>query len=546
MTLGLSPGVYTQERDLSDIVPKIATAPAAIVGYSAKGDVNDIRLISSNQQFIEEYGIPDPSSGHFFHYSALNYLSQGRTLYCLRVENGALWGGVNIMKSGSSFPNAAFSAGQSSDSFVAASGYDQDQLFQIMGVNPGDWNNKIGVIVRNVKTGSEAVVTDQYTFEIVVYTQDEDGNWAQVEVYKVSRKKKKDGFGRQLYLEDKINGISPYIIVKDNVDLVDTVLPTAQAVRLDFSGGSDGSEISDSDLTLGWEEFENPDDVDVRILINGGETSVTVQTKIRDIAEARMDCIAILDMPYASTNSSTSMLTFRNTTQNFNSSYCALYTIWPEVHDQYNDLLLRIPPSGLAAAQYAYNDSVANVWFAPAGFNRGILNSVLSCTKLDGKTLTEGERDVLYPAQINPLQTFRGEGHAIWGQVTLQKKTSALSDINVRRLLIVIEKAMSVALRSYVFEPNNDLTRFRITAMLNNYLGLLSAQGAFQTEGGDQGFHVVCDETNNTPAIIDNKELRVDVFVKPSRAAEYIRLRVTPTTSGASIEELIAQGALLG
>ena len=545
MSIYVSPGIYSSELDLSDIVPRVATAPAAIVGYSAKGDVNNIRLITSDQQFIEQYGEPDPSSGHYFHYSALAYLAKGNALYCLRVHNGALWGGVNIMKSTSSYSNAALSAGQSSDSFTAASGYLTDTLFQILGADPGVWDDRIGIKIQNVKDGTETVATDQYTFEIVVYWQDDDGNWSQVELWKVSRKKKVDGFGKQLYLEDKVNGYSNYIIVKDNTSLADTVVPKSQSTRLDLNGGDDGSAISASDLVTGWGEFDNPDDVDVRILINGGETSVTVQTKIRDVAEDRADCIAVLDVPYASTDSSTSMLTFRNTTQNFNTSYAALYTIWPKIHDGYNDLLIRVPPSGYVAAQYAYNDYVQQVWFAPAGPNRGVLDGVLECTKTNGKPLSQGDRDVLYPAQINPLQTFRGEGHMIYGQKTLQKKTSALSSVNVRRLLIVLEKAMSISLRSFVMEPNNDLTRFRVEALLNNYLSDLSAQGAFQTEAGDQGFHVVCDTTNNTSQVIDSGELRVDVFVKPSRAAEYIRLRTIVTTSGASFEELIARGVIL-
>lgn len=545
MSIYLSPGVYSQELDLSDIVPRIATAPAALVGFSNKGDVNNIQLVTNDQQFLEEYGEPDPSSGHFFHYSALAYLKKGNALYCLRVHNGALWGGVNIMKSTSAFSNAALSVGQSTDSFVAASGYSNDTLFQILGKDPGVWNNRIGVVIRNIKDGSDPIAVDQYTFEILVYWQDDDGNWAQKETWKVSRKTKVDGFGKQLYLENKINGVSDYIIVKDNTGIANTVVPKAQSTRLDLEGGNDGSAISASDLVTGWQEFSNPNDSDVRILINGGETSVTVQTAIRDIAEARMDCIAVLDMPYASTASTTSMLTFRNITQNFNTSYAALYTIWPKIHDAYNDLLIQVPPSGYVAAQYAYNDMVQNVWFAPAGYNRGVLDDVLECAKLNGKPLSEGEMDVLYPAQINPLETFRGSGHVVWGQKTLQKKFSALSSVNVRRLFIVLEKAMAVALRPFVFEPNNELTRFRVEALLNEYLDGLSSQGAFQTETGDQGFHVVCDESNNTSTVRDSGELRVDVFVKPSRAAEYIRLRTVATTSGTSFEELIAKGFIL-
>jgi len=144
--------------------------------------------------------------------------------------------------------------------------------------------------------------------------------------------------------------------------------------------------------------------------------------------------------------------------------------------------------------------------------------------------------------QINPLQIFSGSSPRIWGQKTLQKKGSATDRINVRRLLIVIEKSMAISLRQFVFEPNDEITRFRIEALLNSYLGDLSAQGAFQTEGEDQGFHVVCDGTNNTAVVIDDNELRVDVFVKPSRAAEYIHLQTIVTATGASFEELIARG----
>ncbi len=546
----LSPGVYVKEKDISDITPRVATSSAAIVGYSVKGSVDDIVLITSDQQFIEEYGEPDPTSGHFFHYAALAYLSKGSTLYCLRVENGALYGGVDIMGSSSSESNAAFSVGKASSAGGITSGYTDDVAFQILGANPGAWNNKVGIKIESIKDGTDPVPTDQYTFEIVVYYQDADGNWSEVERHKVSRKTKVDGHGKQLYLENKINGVSRYILVVDNTtttggtrNVPDTELPKAQATRLDFLKGSDGSAISSADLVSGWDEFVNPDDVDVRILIDGGETDISVQTKIKAVAESRADCIAILDIPYASTGTVTDMVSWRQNTQNFNSSYCALYSLWPKIHDAYNDLLLEVPPSGYIAAQFAYNDYVGNPWDAPAGFNRGQLD-VLQVLKPNGKAFNLSERNTLYQAQINPLQTFRGEGRVIWGQKTEQFKGSALSSVNVRRLLIVIEKTMAIALRQFVFEPNSEITRFRIESLLDSYLDGLSAQGAFQLEGADRGYHVVCDETNNTPERIDQNELHVDVFIKPVRAAEYIQLQSIITSTGASFEELIARGVL--
>jgi hypothetical protein len=539
MPVFLSPGVFVQERDISDIVPRVASASAALVGYSVKGSTTDVVLVTDDQQFIEQYGEPTTTGGHYFHYAALAYLSKGNTLYCLRVVNGALWGGVNIMASSSAESNAALTTGRSTAVFLADSGLDSDILFQVVGANPGVWNDRIGIIVENIKDGSEEVVTDQYTFEIVVYYQNDDGAYEEVERWKVSRKEKVDGFGKDLYLEDKVNGISKYIMLLDNTGLADTVVPKAQATRLDLASGSDGSDPSDAAYVSAWDEFSNPSDIDIRILINGGETGITVQDKMRTVAEARMDCIAVLDFPWASVQSVTDMATFRSTTQNFNSNYCALYGPWVQIFDSYNDKLIYVPPSGYVAAQMAYNDQVADPWDAPAGFNRGQLD-----VTAPNYIFTEGERDTLYPQQINPIQLFRGEGTVIWGQKTLQKKSSALSSVNVRRLLIVIEKAMAISLRTFLFEPNDEVTRFRVKALLDSYLENLSSQGAFQREGGDDGFHVVCDETNNTPAVIDDNQLNVDVFIKPIRAAEYIKLQSIITTTGASFEELIARGVM--
>lgn len=541
MSIFLSPGVYSLEKDISNIITGVATASAALVGYSAKGDVENIKLITNTQQFIDEYGEPDPSTGHYFHYAALAFLEQGRVLNCLRVVNGALYGGVDIMKSDSEELNSAFSVGLSSRTFSAGSGLDNDIAFQVVGVNPGVWNNKIGITIADVKTGSDLVPTDQYTFVINVYSQDDDGNWSQVESWKVSRKSKLDGFGKQLYLEDRINGVSKYIWVLDS-SLADTVLPLEQSTRLEFESGSDGSDITSSELITGWDEFINPDRIDVRILINGGETAVAVQSKIKTVAETRADCFAILDVPWDSLASVEDTVTFRDTTQNFDSSYCGDFAGWCRIYDAYNDYLIDVPPSGYVAAQFAYNDSVGKPWTAPAGKTRGRLN-VLGVYGPSGKLVyTLGERDTLYSSEINPIQTFEGEGNLIYGQKTLQSKSSALSRINVRRSLIVIEKSLAISLRDFVFEPNDELTRFRVEALVDEYLGRLSAEGAFQTEGDDFGYSVVCDETNNPSSVIDSNEMRLDVFLKPSRAAEFIQLRTIVTSTGASFAELTAKG----
>ena len=525
----VSPGVYTQEKDLSQLIPNISTTVAGLVGYSTKGDITQLRLITNTQQFIQEYG--EPELGNYFHYTALAFLENGQRLYCMRVVNGALYGGVEIKTTTSVESNGAISSGQLTPDFDTITG--EDNLFMIFGKDPGAWNNNLGVRITNI----DAV---NYEFDIEVYLLNSEGTYDLVETFTVSRKHQLDGYSRQEYLEERINGYSQCIWVADNIIESSDTMPKAQSTTLALAQGSDGSAISDSQITTGWDFFANPDDVDVRLLLNGGQTSVTVQTKMKTIAEARKDCIAVLDMPYSELDSVSSMITWRTATQNFNSSYCALYAPWVKIYDQYNDSLVEIPPSGYVGSQIAYNDYAANFWYAPAGFNRGILN-VLGLTDV----FTQGERDSLYEDQINPLQTFRGEGNVIWGQKTQQTRPSALDRINVRRLLIVLEKAIAVSLRQFVFEPNSENTRLRVTSMCEGYLDGLSAQGAFQTELGDKGYKVVCDTTNNTPTTIDANELHVDIFIKPSRTAEFIQLGVIVTSSGASFSELIARNVNL-
>jgi len=529
MGIYVSAGVYVKEKDISEIIPNLSTTTAGIAGYSLKGDTTQLRLMTNTQQFIQEYGEPVP--GNYFHYSALAYLGNGTKLYCMRVVNGSLYGGIKIKDESSIQANAAISAGAVTPDFVAVSG--EDNLFYIYGANPGTWNNNIGIRITSV----DAV---EYTFNIEVYFTDADGITTKVETWTVSRQTKVDGYGKQLYLEDRINEFSDYIVVADDVSQSATVLPKVQATTLSIAQGSDGSAVTSADLVTGWDAFSNPDNVDIRVLIGSGQTDIPVQQKLKTIVEDRKDCIALLDMPYAQLSSVTSMVTWRESTQNFNSSYVALYSPWVKMYDPYNDKIIEVPPSGYVASQIAYNDYVAEVWYAPAGFNRGIAN-VLGLTNV----FTQGERDTLYSSGINPLQTFRGEGNVIWGQKTEQVKASALDRVNVRRLLITIEKAISVALRYFVFEPNSDVTRFRIVSMIEYYMDQLSAKGAFQDELGDKGYLVVCDITNNPPAVIDANELHVDVFLKPSRAAEYIQLQTIITTTGASFTELVARGVNL-
>lgn len=545
----MSAGVYAKERDISNIVPAISSTIGAIVGYSTRGSLA-IKEITNRRQFIEEYG--EPTTGNYFHYSALAFLEHGKRLYCRRVINGAIYSGLHVVSSGSGEANQSFATGQVTAVFYDDSGV-SDEIFSIVAKDPGVWGSDIGIIIKNIKDNSDSEATEQYTFEIDVYFTDPDGTTGKVENWKVSRKQKLNGYGKQQFLETVINDYSAYIQVYDNSAIADTIVPKANASSVSLAGGTDGGTVTASQIagadgtTDGWYGFLSPDEIDIRIMIGGGYTSLhsatdiaIIQNAMIAIAESRKDCIAVLDVPLDQTQTNTEITTYRDVTLNANTSYAALYAPYVKINDAYNDMIVEVPPSGYVAGAMAYTDYVAETWYAPAGFNRGVLN----CLSLS-RIFTEGDRDSLYAENINPLQVFRGEGNVIWGQKTLQAKASSLDRVNVRRLLIVLEKALTISLRAFVFEPNNELTRFRITAMVTEYMDKLSSMGAFQTELGDNGFAVICNETNNTPAVIDANELHVDVFVKPTQAAEFIRLQTIVTTTGTSFEELISRGVLL-
>lgn len=568
----MSPGVYPQERDLSVTVPAVGTSTGALVGYSKRGSL-DVRLITNRQQFIEEYGVPDPDTS-FFHHTALAFLERAGRLYCKRVVgSGCLYSGMNVVTDEGT-AHRSFDEGQATKTSLYNDSEEStsDVLFSVYAKDPGAWGSNIRITITDVQkeklnnSDEDYDPTEQYTFVVNVWYSDSDGNRNKLEAWKVSRQRKVDGYGRQLFIEERINPYSNYIYVVDNDVHAGTVMPletpsitdplTQQPVNdvwsagTSLAGGADGAAVTASDINTGWDDFDNPNNIEVQILMDAGfgpgmshEHIASIQQKITGIAEVRRDCIAILSMPQNEGNINTAlsvpaMLDYRNVTQNINSSYAALYSPWCRVNDSYNDRIIIVPPSGYVAAHYALTDTVRDVWYAPAGFDRGTLN-VLGLTK----TFTHGERDILYSGGINCLQTFRGYGHVIYGQKTLQKKPSALDRVNVRRLLLMVEKAVVLSLRSFLFEPNNDLTRFTVKAVLDEYMTRLSAAGALQTEQ-DDGYLVVCDTQNNTPAVIDANELRVDLFIKPSRAAEFIALNMIVTKSGVSFQELISRGAI--
>ncbi len=213
----------------------------------------------------------------------------------------------------------------------------------------------------------------------------------------------------------------------------------------------------------------------------------------------------------------------------FNSSYAALYYPWIEISDPLTGKKKLVPPTGAVAGCIARSDEKAEVWYAPAGIDRGRVFSVLS---LAYKT-SRGERDVLYPEGVNVIASFPDTGINIWGQKTLQSQPSATDRINVRRLMMYVEEAISQSSRFVVFEPNNAQTWRALVRLITPFLQNIKSKGGFYD------FRVQCDEESNPPAVIDRNEMVCRVFVKPTKTAEFVELNFILTATGASFREIM-------
>ena len=269
--------------------------------------------------------------------------------------------------------------------------------------------------------------------------------------------------------------------------------------------------------------LKNQDEYDINLILTPGIISSVhgvVATKVIDVCEDRQDCFAIVDPVVYDSNvaDATAEAEARD------SNYAAVYWPWVKVPDTSLGVQRWVPPSTVLGGIYAFNDKVAHPWFAPAGLNRGGIDVAIQAER----KLTQADRDTLYDSNVNPIATFPGQGVTVFGQKTLQKKNSALDRINVRRLLIRVKKFIASSSRFLVFEQNTAATRRRFLGIVNPFLENV------QSQSGLSAFRVVMDETNNTPDTIDRNQLVGQLFLQPTRTAEFIILDFTIQPTGAS------------
>lgn len=357
----------------------------------------------------------------------------------------------------------------------------------------------------------------------------------------------KNDQGASIYYVDAINNGSQYVWWAnddDNAASANAVMVASSTndapATYGFVGGQDGDDeanIDPSELYDALDLFQSPEDIDISLVLQGkaigGDRGQQLANYIIDnICEKRKDCVAFVSPNYDAVINNLyqevdDIILFRNSLTN--TSYAVLDSGYKYMFDRYNDVYRWVPLNGDIAGLCARTDNTNDPWFSPAGYNRGIIKNVAKLAYNPARA----ERDSLYKSDINPVINVPGQGTLLYGDKTLLGKPSAFDRINVRRLFIVLEKAISLAAKYTLFEFNDTFTRTQFRNLIEPYLrDVQGRRGIFD-------FKVVCDDSNNTPEVIDRNEFIGDIYIKPARSINFIQLNFIAVRTGVSFNEII-------
>ena len=388
--------------------------------------------------------------------------------------------------------------------------------------------------------------------EMHIAVIDEDGEWTGVKNQVIERHASvsmasdaKTPEGNSNYYVNVINNRSNYIwwaahnSNNTNAGSKATATFTGGTIPQSVSmvNGRDGQTPSDAAYINGYDKFNNSDEVDISFILGAAANQVRATHLINNVAETRLDCIAVIspersdvvDNATYSGKQAEDVVAFRNSLPS--SSYGVMDSGWKYQYDKFNDVYRYVPLNGDTAGTMVRTDQVRDPWYSPAGFNRGGIKNVVKLAFNPNKA----ERDVLYKSGVNPVVSFPGQGTVLFGDKTLLAKPSAFDRINVRRLFIVLEKSISTASQFTLFEFNDEFTRANFVNLVEPFLR--DVQG----RRGITDFRVVCDETNNTPEIIDRNEFVGDIFIKPARSINFIQLNFVAVRTGVEFSEVVGQ-----
>ena len=583
MAFQVSPGINVSEINLTTTVGKgISTSTGAFAGNFKWGPVEERVLISSEVELVNTFFKPDSDTYKNF-FSVANFLTYSNACYVVRtgdantsptLKNAAANTAI-LVKNDSDYLTKDSATLTTAGEFLAKYPGSLGNAIMVAAVDANTAAYNSNILTANTSLGiTDAMVSavgkwsDQFHFvpntskyantyagsndemHIIVIAKDSSINGISGSVLekfegvsKVKGAKAEDGSAN--FYVDVINNTSNYLraggkrILGANDSLPASTNWTSHSKT--FIVLSNGANASTADISTGYGLFANSDEVDVSLIFTGdlnGETNAAQAKNIITIAENRKDAVAFLSAPYSLVSSAlsasaitTNLVNFIQNTISKSSSYYVLDSGWKYQYDKYNDTYRWVPLNGDVAGLCARTDQSRDPWWSPAGFNRGSINN---CIKLSWNP-TQAQRDQIYKVGINPVVSFPGEGTILYGDKTGLAKPSAFDRINVRRLFIVLEKSIATAAKYSLFEFNDEFTRSQFRAMVESFLREVKSRR------GIYDFTVVCDNTNNTPDVIDNNQFVGDIYIKPARSINYIQLNFVAVRTGVDFNEIIGQ-----
>ena len=565
----LSPGVLARENDQSFIQGSPLERGAAIIGPAAKGPVEVPTLVGSFSEYTAIFGGAIESGSNVYSYltsiAANNYFSNGGTsLLVTRVVTGSFTSATSsLMPTGSGGPITGLSpfvletisegiimnntGAEISGALV--SGSTDNVRWEIPTVNTasgtfsllirrGDDNNVQKVVLESYNNLSLDPYASNYISKVIGdvnfnltsdsgdYFIQQSGSYSNISRYV---RVKQVNFNTPKYFDNNGNakpaftGSLPAASSGSFGSAAGSNIPTGRAANFyENINATDSQGLTGGNYTNAIQLLSNVDEYKYNVISIPGllaSTHATQTTALVNNTIGRGDSIAIIDLVVY--NSQVNAVISQ--ASGFDSSYAAAYWPWLQTIDPNTGEAVWIPTSTMIPGVYAFTDASSDPWFAPAGITRGALGQVIRAER----KLTAGNRDDIYEANVNPIATFPGSGVTVFGQKTLQKRASALDRVNVRRLLIALKGFIGQVAEGLVFEQNTAATRNNFLSQVNPYLE------SVQQRQGLYAFKVVMDETNNTPDVVDRNELVGQIFLQPTRTAEFIVLDFNVLPTGA-------------
>ena len=558
MAFQISPGVNVSEIDLTTVVPSVQTTAGAFAGTFQWGPVNKIKLIGDEITLASTFGKPNDDTATSF-FTCSNFLAYGNSLSVVRavgaaarnsgqgtvvqIQNedvyeatyllagnsntygsfvarypGTLGNSLEVQVCGTSGLFAAwayrsyFTSGPGTSEYATSVGGSSDEMHIVVIDKLGYFTGAAGTVLETygfVSAASDAVIN-----------------------------------GTSNYYKQVIFNNSKYVYVMDPVDYATTsatwgttafgkTFADPATISVIALGSGVTTAPTDGNLQTAYDLFVNKEAVDISLVLTGGH-SVTVQQYVIDnVAISRADCVAFVSPRYVDVvnqggSESTNITNWLDALSR-SSSYVVADSGWKYQLDKYNNTYRWMPLNADIAGLCVNTDTVRDPWFSPAGLNRG---AIKNCVKLAWNP-TKTFRDALYKQGVNPVVSLPGQGTLLFGDKTLLSRPSAFDRINVRRLFIVLEKAIAQAAKFSLFELNDEFTRAQFTALVVPFLRDI------QGRRGITDFKVVCDSTNNTAQIIDSNQFVGDIYIKPARSINYIQLNFVAVGTGVDFTTVV-------